>query len=125
MKNNFITGSIDAAGMKIKKVSTKLEFPDHLGAIMVRWGISRNNYRVNPGLYSFGNPDNTSDVFVTANYKLSFDHLRKNLDGLSGWILVLDTRGVNVWCAAGKGTFGTNELNDLITYSGGYGQFKN
>jgi len=26
------------------------------------------------------------------------------------WLLVLDTKGVNVWCAAGKGTFGTDEL---------------
>jgi acetyl-CoA decarbonylase/synthase complex subunit gamma len=47
---------------------------------------------------------------VTANYKLSFDHLRRAMDGLCAWIVVLDTQGVNVWCAAGKGTFGTEEL---------------
>ena len=47
---------------------------------------------------------------MTANYKLSFDAIRKNLSGQNGWILVLDTKGINVWCAAGKGTFGTNEL---------------
>ncbi|HVP07618.1 MAG TPA: mercury methylation corrinoid protein HgcA, partial [Candidatus Acidoferrum sp.] len=47
---------------------------------------------------------------VTANYKMSFDRVRSNLDGIDGWILVLDTKGVNVWCAAGKGTFGTAEL---------------
>jgi hypothetical protein len=29
---------------------------------------------------------------------------------MDGYILVLDTKGVNVWCAAGKGTFGTDEL---------------
>jgi CO dehydrogenase/acetyl-CoA synthase gamma subunit (corrinoid Fe-S protein) len=49
-------------------------------------------------------------MFVTANYKLSFDNVRKNLSGINGWILVLDTKGINVWCAAGKGTFGTKEL---------------
>jgi hypothetical protein len=49
-------------------------------------------------------------VFVTANYTLSFDALRKALAGLDGYILVLDTKGINVWCAAGKGTFGTDEL---------------
>jgi CO dehydrogenase/acetyl-CoA synthase gamma subunit (corrinoid Fe-S protein) len=81
---------------------------------MVRWGINRNNYRVNPGLYAVGTPDKLSDVFVTANYKLSFDALRKNLSEISGWILVLDTKGVNVWCAAGKGTFGTKELVNRI-----------
>jgi acetyl-CoA decarbonylase/synthase complex subunit gamma len=29
---------------------------------------------------------------------------------MNAWILVLDTKGINVWCAAGKGTFGTQEL---------------
>jgi acetyl-CoA decarbonylase/synthase complex subunit gamma len=33
---------------------------------------------------------------------------------LNSWILVLDTKGVNVWCAAGKGTFGTKELVSRI-----------
>ena len=76
----------------------------------MRWGINRNNYRVNPGLYAVGTPNERSDVFVSANYKLSFDILRKNLNGLNAWLLVLDTKGVNVWCSAGKGTFGTEEL---------------
>jgi acetyl-CoA decarbonylase/synthase complex subunit gamma len=41
---------------------------------------------------------------------MSFDLLRKALPGRNAWILVLDTVGINVWCAAGKGTFGTEEL---------------
>jgi len=49
-------------------------------------------------------------VFVTANYTLSFDALRSALAGIDGYIMVLDTQGINVWCAAGKGTFGTDEL---------------
>ncbi len=65
---------------------------------------------IKPGLYAIGKPDENSDVFVSANYKLSFDHLRKHLGGKNFWILVLDTKGINVWCAAGKGTFGTDEL---------------
>jgi len=32
------------------------------------------------------------------------------MGGLDAWLLVLDTRGINVWCAAGKGTFGTQEV---------------
>jgi hypothetical protein len=67
-------------------------------------------YRILPGLYAVGKPGADSHVFVTANYKLSFDNLRKNLDSMDAWILVLDTKGVNVWCAAGKGTFGTEEI---------------
>jgi acetyl-CoA decarbonylase/synthase complex subunit gamma len=31
---------------------------------------------------------------------------------------VLDTQGINVWCAAGKGTFGTDELVHRIEETG-------
>jgi hypothetical protein len=47
---------------------------------------------------------------VSANYKLSFDVLRSHLKGIDAWILVVDTNGINVWCAAGKGTFSTLEV---------------
>jgi hypothetical protein len=67
-------------------------------------------YAVEPGLYALGDPDSQSAVLVTANYKMSFDRLRACLVGLNLWILALDTKGINVWCAAGKGTFGTQEL---------------
>jgi hypothetical protein len=114
MKDSFLIGNIPVSGTVVPLVSTELNSSDFFGAVMVRWGINRNNYRVSPGLYAFGSPDPESDVFVTANYKLSFDALRKNLSGENGWILVLDTKGVNVWCAAGKGTFGTKELVNRI-----------
>jgi hypothetical protein len=67
-------------------------------------------YTVEPGLYAMGSPDKDSEVLVTANYKLTFDIVRRNLVGISAWVLVLDTKSINVWCAAGKGTFGTEEL---------------
>ncbi len=75
-------------------------------------------YTVDPGLYALGNPDKDSPVLVTANYKMSFDRLREMLPDRNVWILVLDTKGINVWCAAGKGTFGTKEVVDRIESSG-------
>ena len=91
-------------------VSTSLSWSDYLGAWKTRWGIGRMDYTVEPGLYAVGKPDNESPVLVSANYKLTFDTVRKNLVGLDCWLLILDTKGINVWCAAGKGTFGTDEL---------------
>jgi len=91
-------------------ISSRWLLEDKLGALRVRFSIGRNSYRVSPGLYRLGEAGKDSEVLVTANYKLSFDVLRKNLSGLDAWILVLDTYGINVWCAAGKGTFGSNEL---------------
>jgi hypothetical protein len=81
---------------------------------LARWGVKRMGHRVEPGLYALGDPTPDSPVFVTASYTLSFDALRSALTELDGYILVLDTKGINVWCAAGKGTFGTNELVDRI-----------
>jgi acetyl-CoA decarbonylase/synthase complex subunit gamma len=75
-------------------------------------------YFVQPGLFRIGNPTAESPVLVSANYKLSFDILRSHLHGLDAWILVLDSKGVNVWCAAGKGTFSTDELVHRITETG-------
>lgn len=114
MKQSFITGSATTADAIVPTVSTDLKMVDFLGAVMVRWGINRNNYRINPGLYAVGKPGRDSDVFVTANYKLSFDAVRKNLSDTDSWILVLDTKGVNVWCAAGKGTFSSKEVINRI-----------
>ena len=94
--------------------STNLGSKDLFSACKVRWGIGRMDYKVEPGLYKVNNPDSNSPVLVSANYKLTFDTLRKNLTGLDCWLLILDTKGINVWCAAGKGTFGTEELINRI-----------
>ncbi|NLD49926.1 MAG: acetyl-CoA synthase subunit gamma [Clostridiaceae bacterium] len=101
------------AGMA-PRISTQMAFSDTLGAWKARWGINRMNYKINPGVYAVGTPDKSSPVLVTANYKLTFDALRKELSDFDAWILVLDTKGINVWCAAGKGTFGTRELVNRI-----------
>jgi hypothetical protein len=75
-------------------------------------------HRVEPGLYRIGCPTTESPVFASANYTLSFDALRSALAGFDAYILVLDTKGINVWCAAGKGTFGTDELVYRIETTG-------
>jgi hypothetical protein len=92
------------------KIDSNWSREDVWGALRVRSSIGRNRYRVNPGLYKLGNPGKEAEVIVTSNYKLSFDIVRRSLKGLNAWILVLETYGINVWCAAGKGTFGTDEI---------------
>jgi len=112
----FTTTPAQAAG--IERVSADYTSADRLAAWKARWGIGRLGYKIKPGLYSLGEPSAASPVFASANYKLSFDALRMNLKGLSAWLLVLDTKGINVWCAAGKGTFGTLELTRSIMETG-------
>lgn len=109
-KNSCCSSKSKVASEEPIKISTTLNFSDYLGSWKARWGINRMDYRIAPGLYFVGTPDTDSPVLVTANYKMTFDVLRKELSHTSAWILVLDTKGINVWCAAGKGTFGTNEI---------------
>jgi len=104
---------MDYSGLSIIRppgVDSIWSLRDYLGALRVKSSIGRGRYRVNPGLYRLGQPDKDSEVIITSNYKLSFDLVRKSLDGMNTWILVLETYGINVWCAAGKGTFGTDEV---------------
>jgi len=106
----FVEGFVETEAGSVPRIRTRLGVRDILGGVGARLGGYRDNYRVAPGLYCVGQPGPDSGVLVTANYKLSFDALRKELQGLDAWILVLDTRGINVWCAAGKKTFSTEEV---------------
>jgi len=114
LRRPWVLGFIEQGGRSLPLVSPILSAADRFGAIKARWDIGRMRYSVLPGVYAMGRPDPGSPVFVTANYKMSFDALRAQLDGVDAWILVLDTKGINVWCAAGKGTFGTEELVSRI-----------
>jgi len=76
------------------------------------------NYLVPPGLYAIGQPTAAAPVIVTANYKMTYDIVRRALADCDAWLLVLETYGINVWCAAGKGTFGTGELVRRVEASG-------
>ena len=89
---------------------TTLTWRDILKRWSLRWGIARNDSAVPAGLYRVGSPTSASPVLVTCNYRMTVDLVRGDLAGVDAWLLVLETYGVNVWCAAGKGTFSTDEL---------------
>ena len=103
---------------KIEQTTSRLSLANTWDHWLARWAVNRDGHRVEPGLYALGQPGPQSPVFVTANYTLSFDALRSALSGQDAYLLVLDTQGINVWCAAGKGTFGTDELIRQIEASG-------
>jgi hypothetical protein len=102
----------------LKETTSEITLQNKLDHFLARWGWRRSSHLVEPGIYAIGDPRADSPVFVTANYTLSFDALRSALEGTDAYILVLDTKGINVWCAAGKGTFGTEELVSRIEQTG-------
>jgi len=107
---DFVEEFVETPVGPVPRVKTALKWPDYAGTLRVRLGINRDQYKIAPGLYCVGTPDTEAPVLVTANYKLTFDILRKALTSINAWILVLDTRGINVWCAAGKDLFSTDEV---------------
>jgi acetyl-CoA decarbonylase/synthase complex subunit gamma len=112
------TGVLETSAGSVDRITSDFSWRDRIGWWRTRCGIGRMTFAVPPGLHALGEPGADSDVFVTANYKMSFDHLRRSLAGRNAWILVLNTQGINVWCAAGKGTFSTDELVARIADSG-------
>jgi len=105
-----VDGFVETDAGFVPRVRTHPLLSDRLGTARVRIGYNRAGYKVVPGLYCVGNPGPESPVLVTANYKLTFDAVRTRLTGVDAWLLVVDTRGINVWCAAGKNLFATHEV---------------
>jgi hypothetical protein len=118
MRAHYITGDLIAGNTPVPRISTEWTLHDYLSTMRVRWAVGRMNYKVDPGLYAVGEPGRESPVLVTGNFKLTFDLVRRTLKDHHVWLLVLDTKGVNVWCAAGKGTFSTAELVKRIGLAG-------
>lgn len=114
----LVVGRVETAAGEVPAVAARWTLRDRVEHVRCRVSGFRDRYAVAPGLYAVGRPGPQSHVLVTASYKLSFDHLRRAVAGIDAWLLVLDTRGVNVWCAAGKGTFGTAELLRSIEATG-------
>jgi hypothetical protein len=110
-------GSI-ASAPKTLLTTSRLTLANQWDHFLARVGWKRGKHRVEPGLYAIGAPTPEAPVLVTANYTLSFDALRTSLPGVDAYILVLDTKGINVWCAAGKGTFGTDEIVHRVFVTG-------
>ncbi len=115
----WIIGTAQTSIGHVNRIATTWDASDRWGEIKARVSDRfRMAYTVKPGLFAVGNPTPESPVLLSANYKLSFDILRRELAGIDAWVLVLDTQGINVWCAAGKGTFGTDEIIRQIRSAG-------
>lgn len=75
--------------------------------------------KVTTGLYRIGHPDRKSPVLVTGNYDLTVRRLVRELDGqVDCWLVVANSRGINVWCAAGGGHFTAEDVISALRTSG-------
>lgn len=75
------------------------------------------NFPCKLGLRKIGNPDENSPVLVSGNYTLTVYRLLRVLRGFDCWLLVANSRGSNVWCAAGMNEYTEHDIVDAINVS--------
>ena len=87
---------------------------DGLVAYLCRW-LPR---AAPTGLFRIGDPSADSPVLVTANFSLTVARVRRALRGRNVWLLVANSGGINVWCAAAGGLLTHHRVIDVVKTSG-------
>ncbi len=70
------------------------------------------------GLRKIGNPDRSSPVFLTCNYAVSVERVKKALEGMDCYLLVANSNGINVWCASTGGHLSNHSAVSVLKTSG-------
>ena len=69
------------------------------------------------GLIKIGRPDKNSPVLLTGNYHLTVMKVKRALRGHNVILLVANSRGINVWCAAAGGHFTHHDVISALKLS--------
>lgn len=75
-------------------------------------------FRAKTGLVRIGSPDKNSPVFLTCNFHLTVERVKRALKGMDAYLLVANSRGINVWCAATGGLFTSHDVVSVLKTSG-------
>jgi NAD-dependent dihydropyrimidine dehydrogenase PreA subunit len=75
-------------------------------------------HRATPGLIPIGAPDAQSPVLLTGNYTVTVRRLKHALAGRRVWLLSANSKGINVWCAAGGGYLTHHDVIAALRTSG-------
>ncbi len=70
------------------------------------------------GLVKIGRPGRDAPVLLTCNFHLTRERVRRALEGMDAYLLVANSRGVNVWCAATGGLFTNHDVISVLKTSG-------
>jgi len=66
------------------------------------------------GLIKIGHPTGDSQVLVSGNYYHTVKRIIRALKGLDCFLLVVDSAGMNIWCASGVGDFNEHKIADTV-----------
>lgn len=70
------------------------------------------------GLVRIGTPGRGSPVLLTGNFLLTVERVKRAFEGLDAYLLVANSRGVNVWCAATGGHLTHHDVISVLKTSG-------
>lgn len=70
-----------------------------------------------PGLRRIGTPDRGSPVVITGNFHLSVRRVEKALTSQNCYLLVVQSKGINVWCASAGGELNTHSIISALKTS--------
>jgi NAD-dependent dihydropyrimidine dehydrogenase PreA subunit len=70
------------------------------------------------GVVTIGNPSRNSPVLLTCNFRLTVERVKRSLEGIDAYLLVANSRGVNVWCAATGGLLTDHAVVSVLKTSG-------
>ncbi len=70
------------------------------------------------GLIKIGSPSRDAPVLLTCNFRLTVERVRRALRGIDAYLLVANSRGINVWCAATGGLFTNHDVVSVLKTSG-------
>ncbi|MBY8991870.1 MAG: methyltransferase domain-containing protein [Candidatus Lokiarchaeota archaeon] len=73
---------------------------------------------IEPGIYQSGKPNEKAPIIVTANYIYTYIKVMRALKGIDAWVLCVDSKGINVWCAARGDNFGNKQVIEAVEASG-------
>ena len=70
------------------------------------------------GIIRIGTPNRDAPVFITGNYRVTVERVKRALQGLDCYLLVANSHGINVWCAAAGGHFTHHSVISALKTSG-------
>jgi len=70
------------------------------------------------GLVEIGRPGRNAPVILTGNFRLTVERVKRALGGLDVYLLIANSRGVNVWCAATGGLLTHHDVVSVLKTSG-------
>jgi len=92
-----------------------LRWIDYVKAAISWLHAFKHTYAIEPGLYYVGERyDRDAPLLVTSNYHLTVFTVLRHVGSLNVRLLVVDTDGINVWCAAGKGRFSNAAIEEQL-----------